>query len=108
MRAGYLNKRITIQQLTDERDETGGVVNTWTEVCKAWASIEPLKGAEFLSAKEVDAQVTTRIRMRQRKDVTITSDMRVVYGSRIFEIDSVIDVYTRGRELQLMSRELVG
>lgn len=108
MRAGQMRQRITIQKLDETRGPTGGKALVWVSLCSAWVSIEPLKGSEYLSGKEVNAEITTRIRMRYRSDVTITAGMRVVYGGRQFVIDGPpIDSYTRHRELQLMCREVV-
>lgn len=103
-----MRQRITIQQLTGTRGPTGGNVQTWETICTNWASIEPLKGAEYMSGKEVNSEISTRIKMRWRGDVVIHSGMRVVHKSRVFVIDGPpIDIYTRNRELHLMCREIL-
>ncbi len=67
-----------------QRDEaaskraSGELVEDWQAVFQEWASIEPLAGREFWNAVQVQANVTHKIRIRVRDDVTFTADMRVV------------------------------
>ena len=106
MRAGLLRHRVTIQEKgTVERNSYGEEVITWAEVDTVWGSVEPLLGKEFLAAKREGAEVTTRIRIRYRSGITPT--MRVVWGSHTYDIESVVEVEGRGRELQLMCREVL-
>ncbi len=105
MRAGDLRHKVTIQQKTTTKDTEGIPSETWPDFATVWAAIEPLQGREFFSAQAVNAQVTTRIRIRYRAGITPT--MRVSYGTRIFDIQVVIDVEERHRELQLMCQEVI-
>ena len=106
MRAGWLKHRITIQSQTETRSASGQVNIDWADYLSAWASIEPLRGREYLEGRQAEASVDHRIRMRYRGG--ITPDMQVVYGSRTFQIVSVINVIEGSRELNLMCRENVG
>ena len=105
MRAGWLRKRVTIQEKRADRDPFGAERIIWVNVATVWAGVEPLRGREYLEAKQMQADVSTRIRMRYRSGVT--PEMRVLYDGRTYEIESVIDVLERGRELNLMCREIV-
>lgn len=105
MRAGKLRHRVTIQRAVEEQDEFGAAVETWVNVGQVWASVEPLRGREYFQAEGVQAETDTRIRMRYYKEA-IVPKMRVVHGATIYDIESVIDVETRGRELELMCRVL--
>jgi SPP1 family predicted phage head-tail adaptor len=70
-----------------------------------WAAVEPLKGREYFQAAAVNAENMVRFRIRYRPG--IMSDMRVVYSGRVFNIQSVIDVEERHREIQIMAQEVV-
>lgn len=105
MRAGQLRHRVTIQQFTQTQNEYGEIVEGWTTFATVWAAVEPLRGREFWDAQQLNAEVTARIRLRYLSGVGPT--MRVVYDGRTFEVDSVIDVDERHRELQLMCKEVV-
>lgn len=104
MRAGKLRHRVTIQRAVEVQNDFGEVVTTWVTVGQAWASVEPLRGREYFQAEGTQAETSTRIRMRYRNG--IMPKMRVVHGSTVYDIESVMDVETRGRELELMCRVL--
>ena len=110
MRAGRLNRRVTLQSRTETQGSTGEVTWTWADVDTIWAAIEPIAGREYFAAQQMQSSSTTRIRIRYRHGVT--AKMRVMYqepGSptytRYYEIDSVIHFQENRRELQLMCRE---
>jgi SPP1 family predicted phage head-tail adaptor len=69
------------------------------------ASIEPLSGREFLQASQVMSDITVRIRIRGRSDLTLTPKDRVLYGTRTFDIRHVIDWGDRGTDWQLLCTE---
>lgn len=104
MRSGRLRHRVTIQYPVTAKGATGEDVPTWTELAQIWAAVEPLTGREFLSRTAETAEITTRVVARDRSDVNST--MRVIFGSRILHIEAVIRPAYRGREMQLMCREI--
>jgi len=103
MRAGRLRHRVTIQQKVPTRDTFGGELVTWSPVATVWASVEPLQGREYLAARQLQAELTTRIRIRCRTG--ILPQMRVVWGSHTYDIQAVIEPESGRRELQLMCTE---
>lgn len=105
MNAGMLRHRIQIQQATETQDSFGAVTQTWTTIATIWASIEAISGREFFDAAQVNAEITHRIRIRYRPD--ITTQMRAAEGTRTFDIQAVLDPDGRRRELVLMVKEAV-
>lgn len=106
MRAGELRHRITIQQLIETRNELGEIIEqSWQDFATVWAAVEPLNGREYFNSQQINAEITTRIRIRYRAG--IKPNMRVVYGERIFDIQSVIDIEERHAEMHLMCKEVV-
>lgn len=105
MRAGRLRHRITIQDKTVVQNSFGEEDITWTEFATVWASVEPLRGREFLDGRMVTAEVTTRIRIRHLDGVR--PEMRVVHGSTNYDVLAVIHLEERNREDQLMCQEIV-
>lgn len=105
MRAGRLRHLIIIERPSETQGTTGEMVPSWSSFATVWGSVEPLRGREFWSAKEMQAQIDTRIRIRYLAGVT--PKMRVLYGERVYLIYAVIDPEYRHQELQLMSQELV-
>lgn len=107
MRAGTLRHRVTIQETTETRDGAGGVINTWSTVATVWAAVEPLRGREFIEARATQAQVDTRIRIRYQASLSLTPKMRVTWGSRVYDIQAVIELRTEHREIHLMAKEVL-
>jgi SPP1 family predicted phage head-tail adaptor len=105
MRAGRLRHRITIQDYTESQNSFGEATKNWTDYATVWAAVEPVKGREFWESQQINAEITTKVTMRYLAG--IKPKMRILYDTRIFEIDSVINVDERNRELQLLVKETV-
>jgi len=104
---GKLRHRVTLQEYKEVLDQYGTPIDQgWQDVATIWASIEPIQGREYVLLQNTQSELTTRIRIRYRPE--ITPAMRVLYGTRVFNIQSVIDPEERHRELQLMCNEKVG
>ena len=107
MNPGDLRNQITIQQkaLPVAQDSTGQETPTWSTVATVWASIEPLRGQEFLEATRLQADIDVRIRIRYRPG--LKPAMQVLHDNRILQIMAIIHVKEHRRELQLMCKELI-
>ena len=107
MRAGQLRHRIEIQGPTETEDGMGGFNTAWAKIENgdAWAKIHDLRGDEKIEALKLDQRLDAKIRMRYRDDVNET--MRIIHGSVVYEIVSIIDVEKRGIMLEILAREVV-
>ncbi len=105
MRGGPLRHRITIEAPVESQGSDGSTLTTWETFAEAWASIEPLIGREYFAQQREQAAVSHKIRMRHRPG--ITHQMRVSWGARLFEIESVLNIGERNREIVLMCKEVV-
>ena len=103
--AGKLRHRVQLQSKTETQSTTGEVTLVWATSSTRWASIEPLQGQELFAAQQVSASVTHRITMRYVANVK--PQHRILYGARVFDIQSVLDIQERHKELRLMAREVV-
>jgi SPP1 family predicted phage head-tail adaptor len=103
MRAGRMDKRVEIQQPVSVPDGAGGQTVTWTTFDTIWASIEPLQGQEYIAAQQMQTAVTHRLRIRYLEG--ITAAMRVKFGARVFQIQSILNYNERNAEMQLMCVE---
>ena len=103
MRSGMLRHRVTLQRFQQGQDAYGGPVETWEDVATVWASLEAMSGREFFASQQTQSEVTQRIRIRYRTDVT--ADMRVTHNGKVFNIVAPLPD-NRGRELVLMCREV--
>jgi SPP1 family predicted phage head-tail adaptor len=105
MRAGKLNKRISIQKATYQQDEVGQAIPTWTTEATRWGSITPLNGRELEVAKKINAEITHKITLRHYPGLT-TKD-RLLFNGRQFEIVSVINPEEANIETVIMATEAV-
>jgi SPP1 family predicted phage head-tail adaptor len=108
MQAGKLRNYITVRNLIETQSTiTGALVQSWSTVLNgAWASVEPLQGREYFAASQFQSKITTKITLRN-STVNITPKMIAVYGTHIYEIESVIKPDMRNNEVQLMCYERV-
>ena len=107
MRIGKLRHRIEIQRFVTQEDEWGNEFSGWETLAHVWAAVEPLKGEEYYAARQAVAEVSHKVTMRSPGE-KITPLDRIVFEDRIFEIESVLDIEERGRELVLMCKEKLG
>lgn len=90
MRAGRLDRRVTIQQRTLERNAYGEQVETWSTLATVWGQRQDLRGREFYAARQVVAEVTTVFRLRYRTDVTVLN--RLVCEGVTYDINQVSEL----------------
>ena len=93
MRAGRLDRRVTIQARTLTRNAYGEQVETWADVATVWGEKNDLKGREFLAARQLSADITTRFRLRYRADVTVQH--RLVCEAVTYDINQVSEIGRR-------------
>ena len=101
MRAGTLDERCALQERVTTTDEDGHESESWRVVAHVWASIENLKAEERVEAQQRKGLRTHRIRMRYRGGVT--SAMRLVNGTVVYNVDAVTEGFGRRRSLELMA-----
>ena len=107
MRTASLRHKVRFQELGTDTDDFGEPSSEWEDIEQPYQYVQiiPLNGSEKYQSKHLNAEVNHKIRMRYRAG--LNSSMRVVYGERIFEIDAVLNVYERDRELHIMVVEIV-
>lgn len=108
MQTGKLRHRVTIEEPLGTTRDTGGAKKGkdrqgWRPRVKVWAAVEPLNGRELFNAQQVEPVITHRVRLRYIKG--ITAHMRIKHRKRELNIESVINVDERNRELELLCRE---
>lgn len=90
--AGQLRHRVTVQKPVPTLSEDNGeTVMVPTDVATVWASIMPAGGNESWSADQVSPEVTHKVVTRHGSHLDgYDSSWRLVFGLRIFEVESVI------------------
>jgi SPP1 family predicted phage head-tail adaptor len=104
IRAGTLRERVTLSRLTSAEDARWGPTPTPSSYATVWAEVEPVRATERMQDGGIQSDISHVLRMRYRADVA--SKDRVTWRGRTLEVEGVIDVGARRRELELTCREL--
>ena len=105
MRAGQLNRTVTIRTVTLVPDGGGGNTETPTDVPNIPAGVEPLDGRELVEAMKTGMQRPHRFTLRYRTGMTGAT--RIIYDARTFDIKSVVDPKEAHRDLIILTEEIL-
>ena len=106
MRGGRLRHSITIQSPAGSRDALGERSTIWRDEAVLFAGIEPLKADEVIAASQAHMQISHRVIVRYDSAIAdITNGWRVLFGSRIFVIDGILNRDEKDRQLELLCFE---
>jgi len=88
---GQLNRKITIQQLSQSKDSEGGLTESWSDFASdIWAKVQNIAGNELAIVKRGGGNVgVARTLFTVRYIPGVDSAMRVVYDSRNYAIKHV-------------------
>lgn len=100
---GQLDRRITIEALTETKESDGSIVSTWTVLWDVWAERAIKRGREYFEAGRVLAEQRTVYRVRYLDG--IGPRMRLRDGSRVFDIADTAEL-GRGGLLEIEVKEL--
>jgi len=102
---------VMIEKKVKDRSPHGAEIVTWTTDTPAWASIKPLRGSEYYEATQTRANVTHNIEIRY---TTLSASTKISpgycrlrWGTRIFDIENIVNIEERGIKLLLMCKESV-
>lgn len=101
-----LRHRITIEQLTLTPNDSGGQAEAWTTFATVWASITPKIVKEVNFAQRIEPRIDHDIVIRYIAGLTTT--MRIVFGTRVFEIKAAIIKEEIKEWIQILATERTG
>lgn len=109
MQAGKLRHVVTLRRATESQNAAGEIVQSWADLATVRAEIVPLTGRELLDAKQIDAEMNTRIVIRTyagltEKDRVIWTDPGNV--AHDYDIRSVAQDLTHQRQMTLLCAEV--
>lgn len=87
MRAGPLDRRITIQNFESSESPSGEPIEVWSDLAIVWAGVTQQSGREFLGDAGIVSERKVVFRVRFIPDVTVQS--RIIYETKIFNIEEV-------------------
>lgn len=107
MNPGILRTVVTFQRATETQDASGSVVQTWATLAKRRMELRPVSGQEILSGQQKVGEITHKGRIRYDATVgDLSPKDRIVTSGRVLHIQSVRNILERGRQLELLFREV--
>ncbi len=104
MEAGKLRHRVEVQSRTLTQDSYGDVLPTWTTQATRWAEVVPVSGREVHLAGRITSETTHTVRLRYLSG--LDSKWRILWGTRVLEIESVINTDEINWEMVLACKEV--
>lgn len=98
---------IRFQRATEAADATGDPIETWADMFDAWALVKPGAGNERwrdgtpYSEQTIVFDCRHDVRMAE-----LTTKDRIAWGSRIFDVVEVRNVFEANRDAHIVAREL--
>lgn len=105
MQAGKLDRLVSLQHRTLTRNASGENVTTYAAFDSVWAGKRDLRGREYFSAQQTNAELQATWTIRWRDDVTVT-DRLVDDSGATFDITHVAEIGRR-KGLDLFCRAVV-
>lgn len=103
MRAGKLDRRITIEQAAYSQDDFGQEQPVWTTFAERAAQRMDMKGTERFAANQVMATITATFRIRYLPGLKPT--MRIVHEGKTYDITGIAELgRRRGLEITATAR----
>jgi len=107
MTAGALRHRVMFERKADAPDrDFSEVVHPWVLIFLAWADIKPVSSGDVTTDEDEDR--IRRVNIRIRYDQRFTGDMRVRWGTRVFNITGYVNQDERDRYILIDAVELEG
>jgi SPP1 family predicted phage head-tail adaptor len=101
--SGDLRKRVIFQAETPTTDNAGGYALAWTDFMTVWADIKPMNGQKVFVDGHLEGHVTHHVTMRYVPG--ITTDLRMIYNNRLFNIRGVLNLDESNHWLQVLVEE---
>lgn len=108
LRGGTLTRSIQIQSRATSKDSFGGQSMTWTTLKTVYAAIEALSGTERLAAQSFATDVSHKVTIRYDalfSDPRQVATYRILYGTRIFNIEAALNIDEANRVIELLASE---
>jgi SPP1 family predicted phage head-tail adaptor len=103
----HMRHRITLQQPQLLPEEGGSFAIVWHDLATVWAGFTPIESRSYTTESVFAEQVVFHGRhqviLRYRNDVT--TEMRIAFSGRYFNIRSIVNVGERGEMLRLLVEE---
>lgn len=102
---GSLIHQIALQSETETKQGNGEVTLVYATYDTVWASVRPMQGKELESAQQISAVATHKIRIYYNS--ALEPIHRIVFETRTFEIEGILDFQERHIYQDILCKEIV-
>jgi len=107
MYVGRLRHYIIFQSKTESANSYGEIDIVWSNDFSCFAEVKPLRGNEYYNARQIQSNISHKVTIQyaalSNGDRIKPSNCRIVFDdNRIFNIQSVINIGERNKELEMM------
>lgn len=101
-------KKIDFQVLTEKSNEIGSQIPQWETFFTTWASVNSVGGREYYSARQTNSENDMIFKVRYSRKIAgyLTSEIRIIYNNRIFDVKHVDDYMEQHREIVFRTQEI--
>lgn len=103
-RVGAMRERVDIYSQSQTINNAGEIATSWAIVATTWGRMEPLSANQIVLANRDDAQRIYKLTIRYRTDITTNS--RVIWRSRKFDVEGILDPTEQRQFLTVMLKEI--
>ncbi len=106
MKAGALDRRVTLRRATEAANTLNERVQTWADLATVWGSKADVSDGERVRAQAIGSSITTRFQVRYSSiSATLAPKDRVVCEGREYEVTGVKEIGRRvGVEITATAR----
>ena len=104
--AGKYNRKIKIYSITRGKDAAGFPVDVETLVLSPYAEIKTTKGFTLITNNTDFEKALTKFTIRYPQKTTITYDMIIKYGGKVWSIEYLNNVDEAFEELEIQGKEV--
>lgn len=105
--AGTLRHWLVFEDRSSATDAYGQLLDTWTEVCRCRADLQPMRGEEFYAAEQQTARITHRAVIRYNANVRQRHRVNLLGTARYFDVKVIRNFREANRKLILSLDEIV-
>lgn len=102
--AGELDRRIRIDQVTNTINDYGERIKSYSLYKTVWAKVDWKRSSEKEESNQ-RVQVSDVVFYIRNLDITIDSDMRILYNSKYYFVNGVKEIDGRERFLEIETKE---
>ena len=102
--AGDLDRRIRIDQVTNTINDYGERIKSYSLYKTVWAKVDWKRSSEKEESNQ-RVQVSDVVFYIRNLDITIDSDMRILYNSKYYFVNGVKEIDGRERFLEIETKE---